>query len=364
MANLSFPIALLFGGTASSGSGSGSSGYQYTFSTSTTDADPGAGVVRFNNAAASSTTILYVDSADSSGVNLAAFWKSLQEGTILSFRQSATEWQDFIVQGVIDATGYFKVTVVWREGGSALTNASALALAVYSIQPYYGNLAGDITALTRNSDGSAATVNINGFTWTQNYNANGALATETSGSLTRTYNYNAAGVFTGNSGSVNPGVIQAIGQQNTAVSKSDADTTEAALYTLSLPANFLGANDHLWIQGIATVPNSGTTKSVFVRLGGVSGTIFAELDITTSASASFSCRIANRNATNSQIGTAKFNTGYYTSSTAASTGSLDMTATQSLVVTGKWGTSGAGSNNITLEQVSVFVVRAVPGTLV
>lgn len=173
-----------------------------TFSTTTTDADPGTGVVRFNNATQSSATIIYMDAADTNGVDLTPFYKGIGEGLILTFRQSTAKWQTFIVQGVATATGYWKVTVVWQMGGTALDDAAAISVDASPTSPYLGTLTGDVTAVTRNADGTVATITINGIVWTQTYNTNGTLATETAGGLTRTYNYSAAGLFTGVTGAV------------------------------------------------------------------------------------------------------------------------------------------------------------------
>jgi hypothetical protein len=218
MSGLSFPIALAIGGgpggssafSALTGNPSDNSalaaalgsGYSFTFSTTTTDADPGTGVIRANNATQSSATILYVDATDAGGVSMTPFIKGLGEGITLTLRQSTTKWQTYVVQGVATATGYWKITVVWQVGGSALDNAAALSVTATPGAPYLGTLTGDVTAVTRNADGTVATITINGIVWTQTYNTNGTLATETAGGLTRTYNYSAAGVFTGVTGAV------------------------------------------------------------------------------------------------------------------------------------------------------------------
>jgi hypothetical protein len=181
---------------------SGYGSISMTFSTTTTDADPGAGVVRFNNATQSSATILYVDATDANGIDLTPYYKGLGEGVVLTFKQTSTKWQTFLVQGIALATGYWKITVVWQMGGTALDNAASLSVSSSPGAPYLGTLTGDVTAVTRNADGTVATVTINSVVWTQTYNTNGTLATETSGGLTRTYNYSAAGVFTGTSGAV------------------------------------------------------------------------------------------------------------------------------------------------------------------
>jgi hypothetical protein len=185
--------------TASSGIGGGNA---MTFSTTTTDADPGTGVVRFNNATQASATIIYMDAADTNGVDLTPFYKGIGEGLILTFRQSTAKWQTFIVQGVVAAAGYWKITVVWQMGGTALDDAAAISVDSTPTAPYLGTQTGDVTALTRNADGTVATITINGLVWTQTYNSNGTLNTETTGGLTRTYNYDASGIFTGVSGAV------------------------------------------------------------------------------------------------------------------------------------------------------------------
>ena len=67
----------------------------------------------------------------------------------------------------------------------------------------------------------------------------------------------------------NIGTVSVLGQQNIAVSKSDADANEsAALYSLLIPAGTLGANSMLRIRVLWTVPNSAATKRLRGRFGG------------------------------------------------------------------------------------------------
>jgi len=152
--------------------------------------------------------------------------------------------------------------------------------------------------------------------------------------------------------------VQVLGQQHAAASRSDATDTEGALYTLSLPP--LGPNDSLQILTKWTVPSSATAKNLRIRLGGISGTQFAALSLTTSASEHHICYIHNRGATNSQIGqVASLLGAYANSSSALVTGTVDTSVSQDLVVSAQWGTAGAGSNNITLESVLVLLIPGV-----
>jgi hypothetical protein len=113
------------------GSGGGGMGFRFTYSTTTTDADPGAGIFRGNNATLSSVTTLYVNLAEYGGTDVTAWLDSFDDygGTIkgvvrLSSQSDATKWIEYTVTGWTTATGYRKLTVVYKDGpGGLLTTA-------------------------------------------------------------------------------------------------------------------------------------------------------------------------------------------------------------------------------------------------
>lgn len=86
--------------------------------TATTDADPGAGKLRFNNASQNAATVLYVDDADSNGLDIIATIATLDDSTAdvkgqisLTKVGDATKRLIFNVTALTDASGYTKLTV-------------------------------------------------------------------------------------------------------------------------------------------------------------------------------------------------------------------------------------------------------------
>lgn len=154
--------------------------------------------------------------------------------------------------------------------------------------------------------------------------------------------------------SIPPVVV--IGQQHVAVSKTDADTNEATLYSLTIPAMTMGPNDALRISTLWTVPSSATNKTLKVKIG---ATAFMNLVQTTTVSTERPTLIRNRNARNSQIAfNAGAGNGVGSNAGGNQAGSIDFAQEQTLTITGTWGTAGAGSNSITLESVLVELIRA------
>jgi hypothetical protein len=185
-------------------------GMRFTSDTgSTADSDPGAGLLKWNHATQSSATVLYVDIAETGGVDISDRIKLLSQGCILRIEQEddSTRWQEWLLQGVVAASGYYKFSVIGVEFGSAIVDDKLIRVFVSGVsQGYLGGLSGDVTAVTYNSDGSVNAITIGGLTWTCGYNSNGTLATETitltGADLVRTYAYDANGRYTGVSGAV------------------------------------------------------------------------------------------------------------------------------------------------------------------
>jgi hypothetical protein len=114
------------------------------------------------------------------------------------------------------------------------------------------------------------------------------------------------------------------------------DTNETVLATISLPPGTLGANGVLRLRASGTLTSSGNNKTVNLRLGGVAGTVLAQIVYTTNASWVMDVVIQARNATNAQICSGYMNrqtdgllTRIYT------TAAVDMAAAaRDLVITG------------------------------
>jgi hypothetical protein len=146
-----------------------------------------------------------------------------------------------------------------------------------------------------------------------------------------------------------------LGQSSVAVSHT-GDTNETTLATVTVPANRMGANGRLRITAHWTYTNSANNKIPRIRFGGsqVAGTTE-----TTTVQRMTQLQIGNRNALNSQIVSATANTtftGFGTTSTAATTLTIDTTADRSVTMTGQLANTG---ETITLESYVVELFYAV-----
>lgn len=131
-------------------------------------------------------------------------------------------------------------------------------------------------------------------------------------------------------------------------------TTETTLATCTIPANAIGPNGQIEIQALWTTTNSANTKTLRIKFG--SAGYFAT-GVTSIATAQTITRIANRNATNSQVGGPSASFGPSGSSTSAAvTSAIDTTSAVSLTFTGQLGNT---SETITLES---YVVRLTYGS--
>jgi hypothetical protein len=96
----------------------GAVSFTQTFSTSTANADPGDGMLRLNNAAQSSATVIRTDYLDKDGNSLTDLIGSLTTGTSTVKGQirlaevgDPTRWIIFDLTAKSDMTGYFNLTV-------------------------------------------------------------------------------------------------------------------------------------------------------------------------------------------------------------------------------------------------------------
>lgn len=131
------------------------------------------------------------------------------------------------------------------------------------------------------------------------------------------------------------------------------NTTENTLTTITVPANAMGPNGSVRMVAVFS-RNSGGTADVRprIRFSGASGTQYATLAITTAnLTTKLQVDIANRNATNSQVGgPAGGSGGWSTSGSANITSAEDTTAATTIVVTGQNTNSG---DTLTLESYRV-----------
>jgi uncharacterized protein YbjQ (UPF0145 family) len=122
-------------------------------------------------------------------------------------------------------------------------------------------------------------------------------------------------------------------------------TSETALATIAVPAGAMGANGILRVTSLWSYTNSANTKTLRMRLGGLAGTLFMEIAATTTAYYYSQRLIQNRNSQSSQIGQ-QGGTGTFTTAANATTGTVDTSSAQDLVLTGQLASAG---ETITLE---------------
>jgi len=131
------------------------------------------------------------------------------------------------------------------------------------------------------------------------------------------------------------------------------DTAETQLASLTLPGGAMGPNGVLRVTTLWSYSNSANSKTLRVRLGGLSGTAFQANAVTTSNIGVMQRTIQNRNSQSSQIGFNIANAVSYTtvgSGTSVATGAVDTSVDQSLVITGQLASAG---ETVTLESCLV-----------
>lgn len=142
-----------------------------------------------------------------------------------------------------------------------------------------------------------------------------------------------------------------IGMSAVAASVS-ASTSEETLATVAIPAGAMGANGALRVRLQWTVTNSANNKTFKVRLGGIGGTAFRDIVATTVVGVTDEIVIQNRNSASSQVGraAAAATYGFGTTGAGATTGTINTSNAQDLVITGQKASSG---ETLTLESYIV-----------
>lgn len=122
-------------------------------------------------------------------------------------------------------------------------------------------------------------------------------------------------------------------------------TSETTLATIPIPGNLMTPNGHLRLTSLWTVTSSANAKTMRAKLG---GTAFLAGAVTTSATFQNIITIRNRNAANSQVGhPASSGTPISANNSATTTGTVDTTVAQNLLITGQLADAG---DTITLED--------------
>lgn len=120
------------------------------------------------------------------------------------------------------------------------------------------------------------------------------------------------------------------------------NTTETVLATIAVPANAMGLNGAVRIWPVWGHTNSANNKTLRVRVGGtgINGTAFMQGVVTTTVVTSGHLLVANRGATNSQMGSFPTTASFNASSVAMPTSSVDTTAAFNIYLTGLLASAG------------------------
>lgn len=131
-----------------------------------------------------------------------------------------------------------------------------------------------------------------------------------------------------------------------------ADVAENILATIIVPAGVMGLNGILRVETMWTFTNSANNKLLRWRLGGIGGTAFMDLTATANATYSDVRIVRNRNAANSQVawGASSGVGGHAFSTGAVTTGAIDTSIAQTIVITGQKALAG---ETLTLESYLV-----------
>lgn len=208
---------------------SGKFGFQYTFATSTTDADPGAGLLRFNNAAPASVTQIYLDLVDVDGNTLTNWIASLDDalGAVKGFiyyRDIAddTKWGQYRLDSITSPGGYVKLNVTYITAGagglpSTTAGGTLLSFDAWGNGPAAGNgLTGTSSLAVLAADG---TISVSGA-GVEATGAFGAKNLSTTGTLTTGKATHTAAVETSGS----PYALKVIGAAHTTLAASTEAT--------------------------------------------------------------------------------------------------------------------------------------------
>jgi hypothetical protein len=130
------------------------------------------------------------------------------------------------------------------------------------------------------------------------------------------------------------------------------DTNPSTLATIAVPANAMGANGMLRITAQWSFTNNANAKVTSISLG---GTAFGSQSIASSASARSQTQIANRGASNSQVGPTPAQANFGGAAGAVTTAAIDTTQAQSITI---GATLANAADTATLES---YLVELMPG---
>ena len=134
------------------------------------------------------------------------------------------------------------------------------------------------------------------------------------------------------------------------------NTNETVLATIPIPAGAIGPNGVLRVTSQWSYTNSANNKTLKVRLGGISGSIFFDTQQTTTAAyVDMGRLIHNVNSAAAQKSRGASVTGAGSTGTAHITRTVDTTVALDLVLTGQVANTG---ETVTLESYVVEILSA------
>ena len=198
--------------------------------------------------------------------------------------------------GLVINAGAVQTTV---NGGNALGNSTVTASAANGIRVKAG--AGDFTICNvQGGNGIYGTQGADVFIESGASN-NYVIKNISNGSGTVTDNGTGANKVVEGYAGVNRNSQWHVVQKS-GVPASTSSATEAALATYTIPGGSIGANGAVRVSAYFSMPSSGNTKTMFVRLGGISGTAFLNNSATTNAGYRYIIEFHNNNSQAVQLG--------------------------------------------------------------
>lgn len=142
--------------------------------------------------------------------------------------------------------------------------------------------------------------------------------------------------------------------QQSIVDSVGQGATESTLYTLNIPANALGEDDGLLLDIIWSCSNSSAAKRIRSRFG---GTVLFNVDLTTHLVYRQSIKLRNRNSRAAQVSQGNSTTNFGPiGSVDVQAFTVDFSAAQALTITGQFPVAGTGTNDLTLEEVTINAI--------
>lgn len=145
-----------------------------------------------------------------------------------------------------------------------------------------------------------------------------------------------------------------LASHNTDATKTDADNTEAVLFSALVNGGLMGPNGHLRVTSLWSYSATAIGKEIKLYLG---STFFFNRQQAIAANVTLTQQynIWNRNNEASQIATPNDTsfTSFSADDTAVATGAVNTAIDQTLTLAGRWVTAGTGSLSLTLRAATV-----------